>query len=176
MSILTSYVYRSFATRSTSGSSLSSFAFLLPCDDGTRALVLSEVDGIEPFNQSPPYLSPDEFQRRVEAAFAELCPMGLAHSDLKLDNCLLVEDGLVILDLESVTEENPDNVEFINQSHARELRRRYEDLLDGLARFGECSLRVPFSPCIHSAYANHRSGVSGRDQVPGPPTTNIFPR
>ncbi|KAL2752990.1 hypothetical protein ACRALDRAFT_1078015 [Sodiomyces alcalophilus JCM 7366] len=117
--------------------------------EGTRALILSEVVGIELFRQPSPYLSPAEFQRRFEEAFAELSPLNLAHSDLKLDNYLLVGDGLVILDLESVTEEDPKNVEFINQSHAQHLRMRYEGHLDGLARYGRA--RVPGPPTMPPA-------------------------
>ncbi|POR36346.1 hypothetical protein TPAR_03457 [Tolypocladium paradoxum] len=101
--------------------------------DNTRALVLSEIDGVEPFNQKSPYLQPDEFQRQLETAFGELGAFGLVYGDLKLDNFLIVEDRIVILDLESVSEEKLDEIEYITWTHVAHLKRMYEGHVRGLS-------------------------------------------
>ncbi|KAM0436600.1 hypothetical protein ACHAPT_002308 [Fusarium lateritium] len=72
---------------------------------GKRAMILSEVDGVLPFEQplnSP--LDASEFSRRLRQAFTELGTFGLMYGDPKLDNYLLVDDRIVIVDLESVEE------------------------------------------------------------------------
>lgn len=103
---------------------------------GTRALILSEVDGIESCNQKFPYLEPLEFQRRIEEAFAELAKFGLAYGDLKPDNFLLVGDRVVIVDLESVWEDTPDEIEYANETHVEHLINMYERHLDGMSNDG----------------------------------------
>ncbi|KAJ3469507.1 hypothetical protein MRS44_003572 [Fusarium solani] len=103
---------------------------------GTRALILSEVDGVESCNQKFPCLEPPEFQRRIEEAFAELAKFGLAYGDLKLDNFLLVGDRVVIVDLESVWEDTPDEIEYANETHVEHLISMYERHLDGMSNDG----------------------------------------
>ncbi|RSL50472.1 hypothetical protein CEP51_015342 [Fusarium floridanum] len=99
----------------------------------TRALILSEVDGVEACNQKFPCLELFEFQRRIEEAFAELAKFGLAYGDLKLDNFLLVGDRVVIVDLESVWEDTPDEIEYANETHIEHLISMYERHLDGMS-------------------------------------------
>lgn len=103
---------------------------------GTRALVLSEVNGIESCNQKFPCLEPSEFQRRIEEGFAELAKFGVAYGDLKLDNFLLVGDRVVIVDLESVWEDTPDEIEYANETHVEHLISMYERHLDGMSNDG----------------------------------------
>ncbi|RMJ18927.1 hypothetical protein CDV36_001330 [Fusarium kuroshium] len=99
----------------------------------TRALILSEVNGVEACNQKFPCLEPSEFQRRIEEAFAELAKFGLAYGDIKLDNFLLVGDRVVIVDLESVWEDTPDEIEYANETHIEHLISMYERHLDGMS-------------------------------------------
>ncbi|RTE80464.1 hypothetical protein BHE90_005072 [Fusarium euwallaceae] len=99
----------------------------------TRALILSEVNGVEACNQEFPCLEPSEFQRRIEEAFAELAKFGLAYGDIKLDNFLLVGDRVVIVDLESVWEDTPDEIEYANETHIEHLISMYERHLDGMS-------------------------------------------
>ncbi|EEU39778.1 uncharacterized protein NECHADRAFT_79613 [Fusarium vanettenii 77-13-4] len=101
-----------------------------------RALILSEVDGVEACSQKFPCLEPPEFQRRIEEAFAELAQFGLAYGDLKLDNFLLVGDRVVIVDLESVWEDTPDEIEYANETHIEHLISMYERHLDGMSNDG----------------------------------------
>ncbi|KPM42285.1 hypothetical protein AK830_g4282 [Neonectria ditissima] len=72
--------------------------------EGTRALILSEVVGIMPWEQRLPPLQADEFKELVEVAFQELNAFGLAYDDVKLDNMIIVQDRVVLVDLESVYE------------------------------------------------------------------------
>ncbi|KAF5021478.1 hypothetical protein F66182_6478 [Fusarium sp. NRRL 66182] len=100
---------------------------------GTRALVLSEVHGVEPSEQKPPFLQPDEFQRRLETSFRALAKKGLACGDLQLANFLIVDDRLVILDLEDVYKDTPDNIEYAIKTHAEHLKKQYERHLEGIS-------------------------------------------
>ncbi|KAL2676457.1 hypothetical protein Neosp_010215 [[Neocosmospora] mangrovei] len=89
--------------------------------DGKRALVLSEVNGVLPFEQ--PLDSPsdaDEFCRRLRTAYGEL-----------------VDDRIVIVDLESVEEAEEEgaiervvesNVEFARDRYRSYLKNRYEPM------------------------------------------------
>lgn len=99
--------------------------------DGTKALVLSEVNGVLPFEQpvdAP--LNADEFRRRLEAAFGELGTFGLMYGDPKLDNCLLVDDRIVIIDLESAEEGKEEgDIEFVTESNVEFLGDRYRGYL-----------------------------------------------
>lgn len=100
---------------------------------GTRALILSEVDGVEVCKQKPPFLEPAEFRRRVEAAFDELAKFGLGYGHLRLDNFLIVGDGIVVLDLESVYEAVPDELEYATRRLVKLLTGMYEDYLEGIS-------------------------------------------
>ncbi|POR32468.1 hypothetical protein TPAR_07322 [Tolypocladium paradoxum] len=103
--------------------------------DGKRALVLSEVNGVLPFEQpvdSP--LDTAEFCRRLEVAFGELGAFGLMYDDPKLDNYLLIDDRIVIIDLESVVEGEEEgaiervieaNIEFARDRYRSYLKSRY---------------------------------------------------
>ncbi|KAI8721341.1 hypothetical protein NCS52_00581400 [Fusarium sp. LHS14.1] len=102
----------------------------------TRALILSEVDGVEACNQKFPCLEAPEFRHRVEEAFAELAQFGLAYGDLKLDNFLLVGDRVIIVDLESVWEDTPDEIEYANETHVEHLISMYERHLEGMSNDG----------------------------------------
>ncbi|KAM6540281.1 hypothetical protein FALCPG4_002002 [Fusarium falciforme] len=103
---------------------------------GSHVLIFSEVNGIESCNQKFPCLEPLEFQRRVEEAFAGLAKYGLAYGDLKLDNLLLVGDRVVIVDLESVWEDTPDEIEYANETHVEHLISMYERHLEGMSNDG----------------------------------------
>ncbi|KAH8649589.1 hypothetical protein BGZ61DRAFT_542266 [Ilyonectria robusta] len=99
--------------------------------DGTRALVLSKVNRVLPFEQpvdSP--LNAAEFCRRLEVAYGELGTFGLMYGDPKLDNYLLVDGRIVIVDLESVEEGKEEGViERVIESNVEFARDRYRSYL-----------------------------------------------
>ncbi|KPM34021.1 hypothetical protein AK830_g12550 [Neonectria ditissima] len=116
--------------RSVQGSLIPICYGLATCE-GKRALILSEVNGVLPFEQpidSP--LDAPEFCRRLKAAFEELGSFGLMYGDPKLDNYLLVDDRIVILDLESVEEGQEEGVvERVIDSSSEFAMDRYKGYL-----------------------------------------------
>ncbi|KAJ4178854.1 hypothetical protein NW755_012876 [Fusarium falciforme] len=74
--------------------------------EGARAMVLSRIEGIYPFEQPIPPLPADDFMKLGEEALSEINAFGLSYDDIKLDNFLLVQGRIVIVDLESVYEPN----------------------------------------------------------------------
>ncbi|EJT82369.1 hypothetical protein GGTG_02342 [Gaeumannomyces tritici R3-111a-1] len=78
--------------------------------DGTRCLLLSEVDGVRADQQKKPPIPLDEYKWRVEAALRELYQFDVFPTDEKLANTILTPDGgLVFVDLEHTGErEDPD--------------------------------------------------------------------
>lgn len=94
------------------------------------ALVLSYVDGILPFKQDPDApLDADEFESRVESALWEFTTFGVAYGDTKLDNFLIVRDGVVLVDLEAVSEVEPNLYELAVTSHLDHLMMQYKSYL-----------------------------------------------
>ncbi|KAM0432312.1 hypothetical protein ACHAPT_004852 [Fusarium lateritium] len=98
--------------------------------EGSRALVLSEVIGIMPWEQKLPPLQADEFEELVGATFRELNAFGLAYDDVKLDNVILVQDRVVLVDLESVNEPSPEHSEHVFNSDRIQLGVVYQRYLD----------------------------------------------
>ncbi|RSL69357.1 hypothetical protein CEP53_002247 [Fusarium sp. AF-6] len=70
--------------------------------EGTRALVLSEVHGIMPWEQELPPLKLEEFKALVEVVFRELNVLGLGYEDIPMGNFIIAKDRIVLVDLESV--------------------------------------------------------------------------
>ncbi len=64
--------------------------------EGTRALVLSEVQGVLAREQIPPRLDWDIFTDRIGAAYRELAQLGVCYDDERLDNVFLVGDKVVL--------------------------------------------------------------------------------
>lgn len=98
--------------------------------DGSPALILSVVDGCLPRKQGDMPLSKSEFRRRLEAAYRKLAAFGVSQGDAVLDNFLLVDHGVVVVDLESVFEITPDEAETAVTSHVDHLTKFYAKYLD----------------------------------------------
>lgn len=96
----------------------------------TRALVLSEVDGIMPWEQKLPRLGMDEFKARVEVAFRALNSFGLVYDDLTLGNMILLPDRVVLVDLESVGAPAEEDKEYCFNSDRAHLEVVYWRYLD----------------------------------------------
>ncbi|KAL6410858.1 Protein kinase-like domain [Ilyonectria robusta] len=93
--------------------------------EGTRALILSEVVGIMPWEQKLPPIQADEFKELVEVAFQELNALGLACDDIKLDNLILVQGRVVLVDLESVYEVPLEHREYVFNSDRIQLMKNF---------------------------------------------------
>ena len=101
--------------------------------EGARALILSEVVGIMPWEQQRPPLEVDEFKKLVEVVFGELNAVDLGYEDIKLDNFIMVQDRIVLVDLESVYEPKPEDREYSFNSdriHLGVIYKRYLDNYD----------------------------------------------
>ncbi|KAL8369800.1 hypothetical protein RB595_000237 [Gaeumannomyces hyphopodioides] len=76
--------------------------------EGTRCLLLSEVDGVRADQQKKPPIALNEYKRRVEAALRELHRFDVSPTDEKLANTILTPDGgLVFVDLEYAGDREP---------------------------------------------------------------------
>ena len=72
------------------------------CDDGTPALILSDVGGVPLWHESAFELAEMDLKKMLQASFGSLASYGVYYDDLKLDNLRFVGDKIVILDLENV--------------------------------------------------------------------------
>ncbi|RSL94108.1 hypothetical protein CEP52_012814 [Fusarium oligoseptatum] len=97
--------------------------------EGARAMVLSRIEGIYPFEQPLPPLPADDFMKLGEQALSEINAFGLSYDDIKLDNFLLVQGRIVIVDLESVYEPNVDDAQVLFECERIELRTLYDRYL-----------------------------------------------
>ena len=98
--------------------------------EGSRALILSVLEGVRPFEQDIDCpLEEDEFERRVESAFRQLALFGVAHGDTKLDNFLVTDQSVLLVDLESLDDVEPRDVELAVTSLRDHLLYQYRSYL-----------------------------------------------
>ena len=98
------------------------------CDDGP-GIIMEDVKGEVPFGQEKPFLSPDEFRRRLEVSLEAFRSFGLMTDDTKLANNLLLDDKVVFVDLENVWEPDKDDWDFFYKSRINGLINRYKGFL-----------------------------------------------
>ncbi|RSL50051.1 hypothetical protein CEP51_015396 [Fusarium floridanum] len=98
--------------------------------EGTRALVLAEVLGIMPWEQELPPPKLEEFKALVEVVFRELNVLGLGYEDISMGNFIIAEDRVVLVDLESVYEAEPEDREYMFNSDRVQLGTVYQRYLD----------------------------------------------
>ncbi len=82
--------------------------------EGTRALILSEVLGVNVLEQERPYIAWEEFERRLKAACGELAQYGVVMGDFNLGNIFFVHDRIMFVDLEMCYEPKPEVLEKLN--------------------------------------------------------------
>ncbi|POR33874.1 Protein kinase-like domain protein [Tolypocladium paradoxum] len=92
------------------------------CDDGTPALILSDVGGIPLFEDEVFAMEEKRLEGMVEEAFSAMVSFGVQYDDLKLDNLHLVGDRIVILDLE--------NAEALNSPAERAIELEVGEIMD----------------------------------------------
>lgn len=98
--------------------------------DGTRALILSEVDGVPANKQPAPYLSPEVSRQRIEAGLKEPAAYGVSFDDTKLSNIMLVDNGIVFVDLESVLEpKDEQELEYMLMIYSLQFMDNYSDYM-----------------------------------------------
>lgn len=98
--------------------------------EGSRALILSVLEGVRPFYQDIDCpLDEDELDRRVESAFRQLATFGVTNGDTKLDNFLVTEQSVLLVDLESLDDVDPRDVELAVTSLRDHLMYQYKNYL-----------------------------------------------
>ncbi len=100
--------------------------------EGTRAFVLSEVDGVVSCLQSHPPLPGEEFKRRVEAIYQKLDVFKFSYDDANLGNILLTKDGAMLVDLESAWEPEPGDLAFMAGCSIQQFMLQYGYYLNSL--------------------------------------------
>ncbi len=98
--------------------------------EGTRALILSEVRGINAIEQENPCLHHREFARRLTVACGEMARYGLVSDDPCLWNLILVEDRIVFVDLEMWYEVEPEEVDTYSGFSIERYREEYGTYLE----------------------------------------------
>lgn len=98
--------------------------------EGSRALVLSEVNGVLPFKQEKPYLAPSEFKRRITRACRELEAFDYFADGIKLANTFLVDDRVVFVDLEDFFKVAPEKRERILHQNIEAFMDEYRRYID----------------------------------------------
>lgn len=100
--------------------------------EGTRAFVLSEVDGVVSYLQSHPPLPREEFKRRVETIYQKLGAFNFSYDDANLGNILLTKDGAMLVDLESAWEPEPGDLAYMAGRSIQQFMRQYDYYLNSL--------------------------------------------
>ncbi|KAL1842748.1 hypothetical protein VTK73DRAFT_3048 [Phialemonium thermophilum] len=101
--------------------------------EGTRALVLSDADGVAACRQGMPPLPPEEFRRRVETVYRKLGALGFSFHDANLGHILLTRDGgAMLVDLESAFRAEPEDLELEASGAIDQFARQYRLYLNGL--------------------------------------------
>ncbi len=105
--------------------------------EGTRALILSEVQGLNSIKQGPGYIEVDEYGRRLKVACGELARYGVVLDDYNIPNIFVVDDRIMLVDLEKYYEAEPEKVELYNEWSVKEVLQKYAGYLDYVDEYGE---------------------------------------
>jgi hypothetical protein len=99
--------------------------------DGMPALILSEIVGVMPWEQTAPLLSVCELRQRVSVALQEFNDLGLAYNAVHLGHIILVDDGVVLIDMWQVQDVAPEDREGVFEADRAQVE-------DAYSRFIEC--------------------------------------
>ncbi|KAJ2893944.1 hypothetical protein MKZ38_008067 [Zalerion maritima] len=97
--------------------------------EGVRAIILQDIHGVPPFGQQKPYITADEFRRKLEVAYQELCTFGVITDDDKLANTILVDDKVMLVDLEMACDADVNNRDSWRGFTIQGLVRQYKEFL-----------------------------------------------
>ncbi len=97
--------------------------------EGTRALILSEVLGVNSIEQKNPPLNWREFHRRLKVACEELARYGVVMDDHNISNVFLVDDRVMFVDLEMCNEQKPEILEQLAGWSVDGFRSQYASYL-----------------------------------------------
>lgn len=98
--------------------------------DNTRALLLSDIGGVCLATPEGALLELADFRRLLCQALTALSQFKILQEDVKLDNFHLVDDKIIIIDLEKISEEPLSN---------EDLDFGIKSIVDSLATFYKCN-------------------------------------
>lgn len=101
--------------------------------NNSPSIVLSYIDGMPSYRQCPTPLPAEEFERQIEAILWSLTRFGVIYDDPKLDNFLVVNGKVIVVDLESVCEEDEQDYELAVRSHRNHIMSQYRNYLRNLS-------------------------------------------
>lgn len=99
--------------------------------EGSPTLILSEVVGVMPYEQTAPLLSVCELRLRVSVALQQFNDLGLAYNAIHLGHIILVDDGVVLVDMRQVCSVGPEDWESVFEADRAHVE-------DAYSRFLEC--------------------------------------
>ncbi len=97
--------------------------------EGTRALILSKVPGVNSINQGPRPLDWEQYARRLRVACGELARYGVVLDDYNITNIMVVDDAVMLVDLENYCDVEPETVEQFSGWAADEILSKYANYL-----------------------------------------------
>ncbi|KAM0664898.1 hypothetical protein ACQRIU_006282 [Beauveria bassiana] len=101
--------------------------------DDIPSIVLSRLEGMPSYKQGPTALPAEDFEQQLEVILRAFTKFGVIYDDPKLDNFLVVEGKVMVVDLESVCEENEQDQELAVRSHRLHIMPQYRRYLDSLS-------------------------------------------
>lgn len=112
---------------------------IMPCFLGDAefnnepSIVLSRLEGMPLYKQGPTALPAEDFERQLEVNFRAFTKFGVIYDDPKLNNFLVVKGNVMVVDLESVCEEDEQDQELAVQSHRLHSMPQYIRYLENLS-------------------------------------------
>ncbi|OAA34142.1 Protein kinase-like domain protein [Metarhizium rileyi] len=101
--------------------------------NGIPSIVLSRLEGSPSYKQGPTALPADDFERQLKVLLQEFTKFGVIYDDPKLDNFLVVKGKVMVVDLESVCEEDKQDQELAVESHRLHIMPQYRRCLESLS-------------------------------------------
>ncbi|KGQ06686.1 hypothetical protein BBAD15_g7984 [Beauveria bassiana D1-5] len=107
---------------------------IMPCFLGDAefnnepSIVLSRLEGLPLYKQGPTALPAEDFERQLEVILQAFTKFGVIYDDPKLDNFLVVKGKVMVVDLESVCEEDEQDQKLAVQSHRLHIMPQLEIL------------------------------------------------
>lgn len=98
--------------------------------EGMPALILSEIVGVMPWEQTAPLLSVCELRQRVSVALQEFNDLGLAYNAIHLGHIILVDGGVVLVDMRQVCDVAPEDRERVFEADRAHVEDAYSCFLE----------------------------------------------
>lgn len=105
--------------------------------EGTRALILSEVQGLNSIRQGEERLDWREYERRLKVACGELARYGVVLGDYNIPNIFVVDNRVMLVDLEKYYCVEPEEVDQFCGWSVDAVCDKYAGYLNYVEEYGE---------------------------------------